>query len=163
MRGTEPLLRASVSVCWRSVPMEPLTVPATLDALSLVGKFVVNAATAAGLDKRAAYRLRLAVDEIVTNTINYGYTLSETPGIIELRGDVRDDTLTIIVEDSAVAYDPTKRLPPDDLHLPPEQRRIGGLGVFLAMQSVDQLLYERVGDRNRCTFIVKRGQVAPTG
>ncbi len=50
-----------------------LTVPATLDSLAEIAAFVLAAADDAGLGRQARYRLRLAVDELATNTIIYGY------------------------------------------------------------------------------------------
>jgi serine/threonine-protein kinase RsbW len=59
--------------------------------------------------------------------------------------------LTIWIEDSSVAYDP-RQVPAPDTDLPIEQRPVGGLGVYLAIRSVDEFLYEHVGDRNRAIF-----------
>lgn len=131
--------------------MKPMTVPATLDSLGAIAEYVLAAAASAGLDKRASYNLRLAVDEIVTNIIVYGYADTDLQGALELSADIDDGTLTVSVEDSGVAYDP-RQAPVPDTSLPLEERPIGGLGVYLAMKSVDEFLYERVGDRNRSTF-----------
>jgi anti-sigma regulatory factor (Ser/Thr protein kinase) len=51
--------------------MKSSTVPATLDSLGPIADYVMAAAAAAGLDRRASYRLRLAVDEIATNIMGY--------------------------------------------------------------------------------------------
>jgi serine/threonine-protein kinase RsbW len=127
------------------------TVPATLDSLRAIAEFVMAAAASAGLDKRASYRLRLAVDEIATNVIVHGYAKAGLQGGLELGADIDDRTLTISIEDTGVAFNPFQAPVPDtDLLL--EQRPIGGLGVYLAMRSVDEFLYERVGDRNRTVF-----------
>jgi anti-sigma regulatory factor (Ser/Thr protein kinase) len=131
--------------------MTPVTVPATLDSLGAIADYVLAAAASAGLDKRASYRLRLAVDEIVTNIIVYGYGEADLPGTLELRAALDDNALTVSIEDSGVAYDP-RQAPVPDTSLPLEERPIGGLGVYLALKSVDEFLYERVGDRNRSTF-----------
>jgi len=131
--------------------MKPMTVPATLDSLGAIAEYVLAAAASAGLDKRASYNLRLAVDEIVTNIIVYGYADTDLQGTLELSADIDDGMLTVSVEDSGVAYDPRQARVPDT-SLPLEERPIGGLGVYLAMKSVDEFLYERVGDRNRSTF-----------
>lgn len=136
--------------------MEPFTVPGTLDSLASIRDYVAAAATEAGLDERAAYRLRLAVDEIATNIITHGYMEADLEGVVDLRTDIGKNTLTIVVEDTGVAYDPHQYQPPDDTGLPLEQHQIGGWGVFLALQNVDDLRYERVGDRNLHTFVVKR-------
>lgn len=136
--------------------MDPLTVPGTLDSLGAIAGYVKAASAAAGLGKKAAYRLRLAVDEIATNIITHGYAEAGLEGVVGLWAEIDEKTLTISIEDTGVAYDPRQRETPDDLDLPLEQRQIGGLGVYLAIQSVDKFLYERVGDRNRYTFIMNR-------
>jgi anti-sigma regulatory factor (Ser/Thr protein kinase) len=131
-----------------------LTVPAELDSLARIGAFVLAAADAAGLGPQARYRLRLAADEIATNIMTHGY--AGVPGTVELRTEMDDQTLRVILEDTGLPFDPHQLPPPDDLHVPLEQRKIGGLGVYLALRNVDRLLYERVGDRNRNVLIMNR-------
>jgi anti-sigma regulatory factor (Ser/Thr protein kinase) len=131
--------------------MNSVTVPATLDSLGAIAEYVLAAAASAGLDRRASYRLRLAVDEIVTNIIVHGYGDAELSGTLELRADFDERALTVSIEDSGLPYDP-RLTPVPDTSLPLEERPIGGLGVYLALKSVDEFLYERVGDRNRSTF-----------
>jgi serine/threonine-protein kinase RsbW len=109
------------------------------------------AAASAGLDKRASYRLRLAVDEIATNIIVHGYANAGHQGELELRAEIDDTTLTIAIDDTGETYDP-RQAPIPDINLPLEQRPIGGLGVYLAMRSVDEFSYEHLGDRNRTIF-----------
>ena len=53
--------------------MKPLRLPATLDSLEQLGEYVIAATAEAELDAKAAYGLRLAVDEIATNIITHGY------------------------------------------------------------------------------------------
>jgi serine/threonine-protein kinase RsbW len=131
--------------------MKPSTVPATLDSLGAIADYVMAAAALASLDRRASYRLRLAVDEIATNIIVHGYANAEHQGMLELRADIDDKALTIVIDDTGVTYDP-RQAPIPDINLPIEQRPVGGLGVYLAMRSVDEFLYEQLGDRNRTIF-----------
>jgi anti-sigma regulatory factor (Ser/Thr protein kinase) len=135
--------------------MEPLTVPGTLDSLGPVADYVKMAAAEAGLDKKASYRLRLAVDEIATNIVTHGYAEAGREGNLTLQADIDRKVLTISIEDTGVAYEPQIQ-PPDGLDSPLEERQIGGLGVYLAIQNVDKFHYERAGGRNRHTFIVTR-------
>jgi serine/threonine-protein kinase RsbW len=114
--------------------MEPLTVPGKLDSLSAIAKYVMNAATTAGLDKKAAYRLRLAVDEIVTNIIVHGYEEAGLEGDVYIKAELDDKQLSICLEDTGVKFDPASKEDPGDLHQPLEGRSIGGLGVYLAFQ-----------------------------
>jgi serine/threonine-protein kinase RsbW len=136
--------------------MESLTVSGTLEALDTIAEYAIAAAKAANLDKEACYNLRLAIDEIVTNIIQHGYRAANRTGPICLQASLSERSLTIAIEDLGVPYDPTKSPPPRDLHLPPEQRQIGGLGIYLALKSVDSLIYERIGDRNRNVLVVNR-------
>jgi serine/threonine-protein kinase RsbW len=131
--------------------MQSSTVPATLDSLGSIAEYVMAAAAAAGLDKRASYRLRLAVDEIATNIIVHGHVNAGLQGVLELRADMDDKTLMIAIEDAGVAYDP-RQAPVPDTELPLEQRPIGGLGIYLAIRSVDEFQYEHAGERNRTIF-----------
>lgn len=114
------------------------------------------AAATAGLDKKTSYKLRLAVDEIATNIIIYGYEGAGRAGVLAMHVDLDEQSLIISIEDTGVPYDPTQEPAPDDLDKPIEQRQIGGLGIYLATQSVDKFIYERSGDKNRNIFIVNR-------
>ena len=136
--------------------MEPLTVPGNLDSLEAIAQYVMAAAAEAGLDKKASYKLRLAVDEIATNIIVYGYEQAGREGVVDLRADIGDRALTISIEDTGIAYDPTQKTTPEDLDKPLEERSIGGLGLYLAVKNVDKFCYERVGGRNRNILTVNR-------
>lgn len=136
--------------------MRRLTVPAAVESLSAVSEYVKEAAAAAGLDARATYRLRLAVVELVTNTITHGYEEAGLFGTVELQAEVGERVLTLTLEDSAIPYDPLQTPQPDDLCAPLEERKIGGLGVYLALKEMDAFRYERVGDRNRSVIVMNR-------
>ncbi|WP_017715353.1 ATP-binding protein [Kamptonema formosum] len=138
--------------------MQPLTVPGTLDSLKAIANYVLAAADAAGLDKKASYNLRLAADEIATNIITYGYLEAGRSGAVDLRAEVGENTLTVTLEDTAEAFDPLLKYAQQKkmLQLPIEQQTIPGRGIILVVESVDKFLYERVGDRNRNIFVMNR-------
>jgi serine/threonine-protein kinase RsbW len=140
--------------------MNELRVGASLEVLGSIGAFVLEAANQAGLDRRAAYRLRLAVDEIATNVIVHGKPLEHSGyDEISLTAEMDEHSLQITLEDCGPEFNPLEReVPDDDLEKPLEHRPIGGLGVFLAVRGVDSFRYERAGDRNRSIFVVKRPQ-----
>lgn len=136
--------------------MEPLRVRGELDSLSLIRDYVGKAAASAGLGKKESYRLRLAVDEIATNIVNYGYERSGMQGEIWVRADVDDHSLTVALEDTAPPFDPTQADEPDNLDAPLEERSIGGLGIFLTLKGVDGFRYEHLDGKNRNVFVMKR-------
>jgi serine/threonine-protein kinase RsbW len=135
--------------------VEPLTVDGKLESLSAIAQYVMTAAAAAGLDKKAAYRLRLAVDEIATNIILHGYEEAGLTGEVEISAEIADHHLKLMLEDGAIAFNPTlKNGAPQDLNRPLEERPIGGLGVFLALDGVDRFAYEYVNGHNRNILVV---------
>ena len=136
--------------------MKPLTVPGTLDSLSLIRDYVRAVAAQAGLDKKRAYRLELAVDEIATNIVNHGYREAGLSGDVEVRAHITAGTLSITLSDTAVPFDPRRLSRPEQIDLPMAERPIGGLGIFLAMENVDRFEYEFEDGRNRNIFLVKR-------
>lgn len=138
--------------------MEPLCLPATLESLEEIGKYVIAASAQAGLETKAAYGLRLAVDEIATNIITHGYEEAGKNGDIKLSGELTDQSLTIHLEDSGIPFDPLVKAGPsaEDLALPLEERPIGGLGIFLVQKGVDVFRYEFVDGRNRNIFVMNR-------
>ncbi|MGK7925644.1 MAG: ATP-binding protein [Spirulina sp.] len=131
--------------------MKPLTVTGTLDALDAIAHYVKIAAERAGLDRQAAYNLRLAVDEVTTNIILHGYQEAGIQGQLHLGACIEDSSLTIYVEDTGITYNPQqiRALAQKAVEQPPELRPLGGLGIFLAMESVDRFAYERVNGLNR--------------
>jgi serine/threonine-protein kinase RsbW len=136
------------------VLMNPLTVPGTLDSLSLIRDYVRAAAAQAGLDRKRSYRLELAVDEIATNIVNHGYQEAGRVGDVVTRAEFDANALTIALEDTAVPFDPRHLRRPDQIDLPLAERPIGGLGVYLAMENVDEFRYEYVDGHNRNIFLV---------
>jgi serine/threonine-protein kinase RsbW len=136
--------------------MEPLIVPGDLDSLASIRAFVDRAAEAAGLDRKAGYRLRLAVDEIATNIVTYGYRGAGRTGDIRVEADADDEWLTVSLEDSGLLFDPTAVDEPDNLEDPLEERPIGGLGIFLTVRGVDAFRYEQRDGRNVNVFAMRR-------
>jgi serine/threonine-protein kinase RsbW len=139
--------------------MEKLSLPAVLDSLVELRRYVKEAAGGAGIDEAGTYRLQLAIDEIATNIIFYGYRDVTASAVISIGGEIRDDALVVTLEDHGQAFDPRTVHTPDaeDLAKPLEERAIGGLGIFLAIQGVDHFDYRREGECNFNIFQVRIG------
>ena len=140
--------------------MKPLTVPGTLESLDVIAKYVMEAAAEAGLERKSAYGIRLAADELATNIISHGYGESGREGVLELRADIDDRTLKISIEDTGIPFDPREH-ERADTSLPLDERPMGGLGLHLVILSVDEFRYERVGDRNRSVLVMNLPSRSP--
>lgn len=128
-----------------------LEVPATVGSLGDIASFVLRLAARAALDKGAAYRIRLAVDELATNIVMHGYRGGD--GRITVRGRSGPGRVQISLADSAPAFDPVEGCLPRPRDSP-ERRRVGGLGIHLALTSVDEFSYVRRDGRNISTLTV---------
>lgn len=138
--------------------IEKLTVSATLDSLRTIAEYVAKVANLANLEKKAMYKLRLAIDELATNIINYGYSEENLTGDILLESEISDEMIVIKIRDYGIAFDPTSKLEgeSDTINIPIEDRQIGGLGIFLAFDGVDDFFYERIDNENINTLTIYR-------
>lgn len=136
--------------------MEMIRVTGEASSLESIRHFVRDAATRAGLDKKQCYGLELAIDEIATNIVYHGYREAGRAGEILVRVSSDDAAVTTDLEDTGVPFDPRQLRRPPQVDLPIADRPVGGLGVFLAMESVDEYRYEYVDGQNRNSFVVRR-------
>lgn len=130
---------------------------AVIDSLDEVVPFVDRLARAGGLPAVIAGRLRLAVEELVTNSIVHGY--GESRGqwcALVLESAVETDQVWLRIIDDAPPFDATLSCPRIDLAVPLADRVPGGLGLYLARQAVDRMTYEYTGGSNRVTLFVNR-------
>jgi serine/threonine-protein kinase RsbW len=97
----------------------------------------------------ATFFADLVIEELVTNTIKYGYDDAVSHAIhVDLEFD--RGRLCIAVRDSGHPFDPLAQAPPD-FSIPADERPIGGLGIHLVRQMSDEVRYERRENENVVT------------
>lgn len=127
---------------------------ATVRDLNDIREFLESAILTLGGDDDIAGDLVLAVNEAVTNILLHGY--DDRPGAVAIGVEADGGDLRVQLTDNAPLFDPTA-VPPPDIHLPLEDRPLGGLGVHMMRQLTDELIYRVTrGGNNELTF-VKRG------
>ncbi|CAN1523603.1 RsbW Anti-sigma regulatory factor (Ser/Thr protein kinase) [Rhabdaerophilaceae bacterium] len=109
------------------------------DAMERFSKF-------AAIPSKVLFRLNLAIDELVTNTISYGFQQGEQCylGVTVLR---HDDVVEVELRDNGIPFDPLS-LPSPDLDASLEDRPIGGLGVHFVRTLIEQVDYTHDGRHN---------------
>lgn len=118
----------------RTEPAQAERLPALLDAIEI---WLTDSAVP--MDQVA--RLMIAFDELLSNIINHG------GGTIELRIELTDGALVATIADDGPPFDPLARAAPDtDLGI--DERAIGGLGIHLVREMMDDLAYARENGRN---------------
>jgi anti-sigma regulatory factor (Ser/Thr protein kinase) len=105
----------------------------------------------AAVNGEAAYAVRLAVEEIVLNLVNYGYA-GLPPGPIALAVETDGARVVVTIADHARPFDPVDA-PVPDLEAAWDERKIGGLGWHLVKELMDEVRYETGGEGNRLTLV----------
>ena len=121
---------------------DPLTLRPSIDEISRLRAFVVQATTSAGMGDSDAHRLRLALEEAVVNVVGYGHATA-----IVVSAEVADGRLLLTIDDDGLPFDPTQGSQ-TDMTVPADERQPGGLGIILMQKMTDRLSYERVGGHN---------------
>ena len=103
-----------------------------------------------GLSPGIRFDVTLAVDELVTNTIGYGYDDGGEHSI-DVVLHIEGDTLTVEIADDGRAFDPLQA-PEPDLGASVEDRARGGLGIYLVRKTMDGVTYRRQDGRNVVTL-----------
>ncbi len=104
------------------------------------------------IPEKPLFQINLAVDELVTNIINYGYEGGQHKIILIF--SLKDDAVTIQIQDQGKAFNPLTT-PEPDISEPTEKRKIGGLGIHLTKTLMDSIEYERIDDSNIVMLIKK--------
>ena len=139
-------------------PPLKITLNNCLDALPAHIEAMETHLKSQGVNEHDIYRSEIIVEELVTNTIKYGYKDSQTHEIsIELI--LTADSIHLLITDDADPFDPTVPPPQEANTLSPlKKREIGGLGLLLVKKFANTFSYKRIGKKNQQTVTLKRSK-----
>ena len=106
------------------------------------------------------FNTNLALDELITNVINYAFAETTDGQEIKLTLTQTEGSLIVVLEDNGLEFDPFVEADQPDIEAELEDRAIGGLGVFFVKSLVDEATYEREGDRNIVTLVLNSPEEA---
>jgi serine/threonine-protein kinase RsbW len=124
-----------------------------LENLPKIGAFVAQSARQAGLNNSDVYAVELAVDEACTNIVEHAY--KGKGGIIVCTCEGIPQGFRIVLEDSGPPFTPHCIRKPD-FSVPLEDLRIGGVGMYLIRQLMDEVRFEFRPDEGNVLIMVKR-------
>lgn len=100
----------------------------------------------AGIPENVIGELGVVLDDLTSNIILYGFPDGGRHSInISLK--IEGKSLSGVITDDGVPFNPLSLKSPD-ISAPIDERKIGGLGIVLARAMLDDIRYERQGDRN---------------
>ncbi|MBR4657539.1 MAG: ATP-binding protein [Oscillospiraceae bacterium] len=126
-----------------------LRIPAKLEGMDVILAFVSYLLDMHGCSPKARKQLRMAMEELYVNVALYAYP--EKDGWAEIRGGVENGTAAFQLIDGGTPFDPLAKDDPD-IQLSGEERGIGGLGIFMVKNMVDEIEYEYRDGCNRLTL-----------
>ena len=97
-------------------------------------------------------KLDMCAEEIFANVAFYAYP--EKQGIIDVTLNKSGNNIVFEFKDEGIEYNPLEK-PDPDITLPPEDRPIGGLGIYMVKNLVDEIYYKRESNNNVLTLIFK--------
>lgn len=122
-----------------------------ISQIPLLAGFVDQIADQTGIDMATAMGINLALEEAVTNVMLYAYP-KDQKGAVHLKAILKPDSIEFVLWDAGVPFDPTKA-PKADITLSVEERAIGGLGIHLVRNIMDDVSYKHEDGMNILTMI----------
>ena len=140
---------------WRRMVVQP----SLETSLRRVAAFVERFAGSEGFDESTMYRINLALDELLTNTIEHGFPDRVDEAQISVAMRIEGEQIVVRYEDNGPAFNPLEAVD-QDTELELEERPIGGLGLQLIAATFDAVDYERSDGRNVTTLRQSRSSTS---
>ena len=135
-----------------AVIMKKMDIEATLENLAKVMEFVDEQLEETGCNMRIQTQIDVSVEELFVNIVNYAY--GDKIGDAQVMMDIKDGTAEITFIDTGVPFDPLAKEDPD-ITLPADERKIGGLGIYMVKKNMDDVKYEYRSGQNITTIFKK--------
>jgi serine/threonine-protein kinase RsbW len=130
-----------------------------LSEIQRLNQIVDEFAAQHDLASELVFRLHLVLEEILTNVISYGYE-DALEHQIRVRLSWRAPSIEIEIEDDGRAFNPLEA-PEPEMAKPLVERRVGGLGIHLVRNMVDDLDYRREAGENRLVLRTRTRETRP--
>ena len=125
---------------------------ARMSAWRSAREFLERFCANASLARTPGLRLNLILEELFTNTINHGHC-GDCDFLIWISLTANEDNIAVSYLDQGPPFNPLA-MSRAQLDVPAEERRIGGLGVYLARELTMASDYAYVYGRNRLRLVV---------
>lgn len=129
--------------------MNEITVKALVDNLGTVTNFVDDFLDSCDCPMKVQMQIDIAIDEIFSNICHYAYgdSVGEATIRVEFEDASARKAVALTFIDEGVPYNPLEKEDPDTT-LSAEDRKIGGLGIYMVKKNMDEMEYEYSEGKN---------------
>lgn len=131
-----------------------LNLESSLESLGQIERAVSAFGEEHGWAADLLFHVQLVLDELATNVINHGYGASGHS--FQIMIESKPQAVRIELVDEARPFDPLQDAPQPATDASVEERKVGGLGVYITKQLMDELEYRRENGKNRLTLVKNR-------
>lgn len=130
--------------------MKEITVDATIDNVQTITDFVDERLEEMNCPEKAQMQIDIVIDELCSNVARYAY--SDKTGKVTVSVDTVDKPMKVWLTftDEGVPYNPLAKEDPD-ITLSAEERKLGGLGIYMVKKMMDEFRYEYKDGKNIVT------------
>ena len=128
--------------------MKEITVDAMIENMNTVTAFVDDFLDQIACPMKSRIQINIVIDEIFGNICHYAY--KDSVGAVTVRVEAGNTPKAVFLTftDNGIPYNPLDTEDPD-ITLSSEERKIGGLGIYLVKKNMDEMKYEYVNQQNR--------------
>ncbi len=124
---------------------------ASIEDIPAVTEFVERELEELGCPMKTIVQLNIAIDEIYSNISKFAYKNGEGPVKVVFRERPHPHAVQIKFMDEGVPYNPLTKSDPD-VTLSAEEREIGGLGIYMVKNTMDDMRYKYENGHNVLTI-----------
>lgn len=128
--------------------MKEITVDAMIENMNTVTAFVDDFLDQIACPMKSRIQINIVIDEIFGNICHYAYKDSVGAVTVRVESGNTPKAVFLTFTDNGIAYNPLETEDPD-ITLSSEERKIGGLGIYLVKKNMDEMKYEYVNQQNR--------------
>ena len=119
--------------------MVELKLPASDEELHRIQGLIEDQLSEAACPESVRIAILIAVEEIFVNIAHYAYEGQSGEAVVLFETSAHRFEVTF--KDHGIPYDPLAKEDPD-ITLSAQERSIGGLGIFMVKETMDQVSYE---------------------
>ncbi len=112
-----------------------------------VQEFVLDKARSADVLAQVIQTIELVLEEVILNIMSYAFETGQTGTIKTGCAQVAPGLFQVQIIDQGRAFDPLAQ-PDPDTALPLEDRKTGGLGIYLVREMADEIKFQRQDGQN---------------